>query len=66
MRNPKSRTRNPRSLFDVYGFYKCGWDNEAIAISLRRPAEEVSAALDFIIQHNAEVEAEYREYLSSP
>jgi uncharacterized protein (DUF433 family) len=52
------------TVFDIMDYLKQGWHHTAIAAWLRLSSDQVLAAIDYIEQHQAEVEAEYQTILA--
>ena len=51
------------TVFDVWEYAKAGWHHTAIAALFRLSSAQISAAMDYIAAHKAEVLAEYQRIM---
>ncbi|MCI0378464.1 MAG: DUF433 domain-containing protein [Gemmataceae bacterium] len=52
------------TVFNVLDYYLDGWQQTAIAATLRLSSRQVRAALDYVKAHEAEIMEQYRKILS--
>ena len=51
------------TVFDVMDYLKHGWPRDRIAALFRLSSRDIQAAIDYIEQHRAQVEADYQGIL---